>query len=60
MPLTRFKLSSIADGGITSAKLAPNITDSGTGHTQVAKGTTAQRSFLTLNFLMYFTFSKWF
>lgn len=54
MPLTRIKNSSIGDGGITTAKLADdavttaklahNITDSGTGHTQVAKGTTAQRS----------------
>jgi hypothetical protein len=54
MPLTRIKNSSIGDGGITTAKLADdavttaklahNITDSGTGHTQVAKGTTAQRT----------------
>jgi len=65
MPLTRFKLSSIADGGITTAKLAddavtsaklgPNITDSGTGHTQVAKGTTAQRSSGVTGMLRYNT-----
>ena len=59
MPLTRFKLSSIADGGITTAKLSnnvfENITDSGTGHTQVAKGTTAQRSSGVTGMLRYNT-----
>tara|TARA_B100000085_G_scaffold175130_1_gene159569 strand:+ start:53 stop:871 length:819 start_codon:yes stop_codon:yes gene_type:complete len=44
MPLTRIKQTAIGNDSITAAKLAPNITDSGTGHTQVAKGTTAQRT----------------
>jgi len=44
MPLTRIKQTAIGNDSITAAKLAPNITDSGTGHTQVSKGTTAQRT----------------
>ena len=44
MPLTRIKQTAIGNDSITAAKLAPNITDSGTGHTQVARGTTAQRT----------------
>ena len=65
MPLTRLKLSAFADGGIstakladdavTTAKLAPNITDSGTGHTQVARGTTAQRTSGVTGMLRYNT-----
>jgi hypothetical protein len=53
MPLTRFKLSSIADGGISTAKLAddavttPKIVDNisldGTETMKVPTGTTAQR-----------------
>ena len=52
MPLTKFKLSSIADGGITTAKLADDATTSaklghsldldGT-HVRVPHGTTAER-----------------
>ena len=44
MPLTRFKLSSIGDGGITSAKLADNIELSGTEAARMPTGTTAQRA----------------
>ena len=54
MPLTRFKLSSIGDGGITNAKLADdavntdeladNIEISGTEAARVPVGTTAQRA----------------
>ena len=65
MPLTRLKLGSIADGAlitakladdaVTAAKLAPNITDSGTGHTQVARGTTAQRTSGVTGMLRYNT-----
>ena len=54
MPLTRFKLSSIADGGITNAKLADNavgtdeLTDNieiaGTEAAKMPVGTTAQRA----------------
>jgi hypothetical protein len=42
MPLTRFKLSSIGDDGITSAKLAHDLDFDGT-HIRVPHGTTAQR-----------------
>ena len=42
MPLTRFKLSSIADDGITSAKLAHDLDFDGT-NIKIPHGTTAQR-----------------
>ena len=42
MPLTRFKLSSIADDGITSAKLAHDLDFDGT-NIRIPHGTTAQR-----------------
>ena len=44
MPLTRFKLSSIANDGITSAKIADNIHLDGTEAIRVPVGTTAQRA----------------
>jgi hypothetical protein len=55
MPLTRIRQTAIGDDTITAAKLAPNITDSGTGHTQVAKGTTLQRSSGVTGMLRYNT-----
>ena len=42
MPLTRFKLSSIGDDGITSAKLAHNLDFDGT-NIRIPHGATAQR-----------------
>ena len=55
MPLTRIRQTAIGEDSITAAKLAPNITDSGTGHTQVAKGTTLQRSSGVTGMLRYNT-----